>query len=357
MSLSSTSVSTETLKQFNNEFVKFLSMLKKLKDGNENGNGNGNGKLKKEVKTLYRHYDQMSEGGKRYQFIVKFYKTLKKYKKEINDEDSGLFSEEAQYYAGEQIYLYETYVDLKPVFKNHTINHEQRKMLWKYLKNLMIIAEYVYLDNVNKEKSREYIRKLVENLKQENEIKEEAEKLTDYENKEGLMAEMMKNLTDALGENNLFTELLREITEEVAEIGKDLNGTSAGEMISILFSTKNGDGDDGGEGKDKIRNIMKRLLKKMANLVKSKNLNTEQLQEQIKTIYEKLSSIPILGNIIRQISGGMEMDNSNFGEGLDLSQFTEHLGNLGINIENLDDFKENMDGIMKEIDIEDEKVI
>lgn len=250
----------------------------------------------------YKYYRNMVNQGQRVEFIVEFVQYLSKYNKEISLQDEGLFSEEDTYYPSKPIQLMKG-IDFKRIWRLETLTEGSKTSIWKYLQTLYLIGTYV-LKETNKyqefvKKQQSIVDGLVQNLKYEKQIKQEAEKLERKKAQEdtsgqGILGALggLGGLGDLFDENNIITQIAKEIVKDLNLMGGVGDPI---QTINMLFS------QDG----SKFKEILTRVGSKITSMAQEKGLTEEQLMEQAKQMSEKLmkmfKGIPGVEKITQEI--------------------------------------------------------
>ena len=270
---------------FNNYLVEFITKLRELIPSEE-----------RLFNKYYKYYRSFVDRGQRIEFIVEFVKYLATYNKEVSLKDEGLFSEEQVYYPSKPIQLLKG-IDFKRFWSQPQITTESKESIWKYLQTLYIIGTYV-LKETNRynevlKKQEEIINRLVESLKYEKQIKEEAEKQAKEEDKGA------SGIFDFFDENNIIMQIAKETIKE-----NNLSSELSNDPMQAIKLLLDNDGS-------KLQHIMSIVSTKLTTKLKEQGSNSDLLYDQAKQFGEKL-----IKNIsgIPGMSGFEKMYNTFLGE-------------------------------------------
>jgi len=263
--------------QFNNYLVEFIQKMKIISPAE-----------KKLFSKYYKYYRTFVDQKKRVEFIAEFVQYISKYNVEVSSCDEGIFSEEDGYYPNKPIQLMKG-IDFKRIWNQHELTEGSKESIWKYLQILYLIGTFVLKEN-NKynellKKQQSIVRDLLQNMKYEKKIKNDAEKLNQSEiEKESKSGFDMSALSELFDENNVITQIAQEIAKEInlsGEIGNDPM-----KIINMLFNQDSG----------QLQEIITKVSSKLTSVLKEKGLSEQELLEQAKTmnskVFSKLKGIP-----------------------------------------------------------------
>jgi len=337
--------------QFNNYLVTFIQQLREVVDSPS----------KRTLTKYYKYYRKFVDQDKRVDFIQEFVQYISKYNKEISTSDEGLFSEEPEYYPGKPIQLLKG-IDFKPIWKAESMTDKTKESIWKFLKTLYVIGTYVLKEAKRftelLKKQQEIIYNIMQSLKLEQKIKDDAERLNEEERQKAAESGFdFSNLTELFGENNLITEMAIEIAKELNLPNEKLNDPL--EAIRLLF------GHDG----SKLQEIIAKVGHKLHEKIQQGGISEEQLLNDAKKMNEKLvgkfKNIPGMPDIEKfsqkvaeQISKEIEDKRKNAPPGTDpntlmpsidelTASMNQNLSQMGL--DNLEQFQKNFSEIMAEI--------
>ena len=375
-------------KQFNNCLVEFIDKLRKilppdlkrpiikyynyyrtfLEDQNQNQNQNRNDD-KNKIKKINKSKTSKSEEFEktRIGFIREFIHYISRYNKEISICDEGLFSEEPEYYPGKPIQLFKG-IDFKLIWRAESVNDKTKESIWKYLQTLYVLATYVLKEtekfNGLLKEQQDIIYNIMQGLKMEQKIKDDAEKLNEEERKKAAESSFdFSNLQDLFGENNMITEMAMEIAKELNLPNEKLSDPL--EAIQLLF----------GQNGSKLQEIIAKVSHKLHEKMQNSGISEEQLLNDAKKMNEKLvgkfKNIPGMPDIeqfskkvAEQISKEIDNKKTNNPDGQPTDRPTDQLNNLPsindltaslsqnlsqLGFDNLDQFQKNFSNIMSEI--------
>jgi hypothetical protein len=266
--------------QFNNYLVEFIQKLKIIVPTE-----------KKLFGKYYKYYRTFVDQKKRVDFIAEFVQYISKYNVEVSSCDEGLFSEEEGYYPGKPIQLMKG-IDFKKLWK-HELSDGSKESIWKYLQTLYIIGTFVLkeTDKYNEllKKQQEIVYNLLQNMKYEKKIKDDAAQLNQTEEKNSQGSFDLSGLSELFDGDNIIFQIAMEIAKEInlpGEIGND--PISA---ISMLFS----------KDSSKLQEIIAKVGNKLTSVLKEKGLSEQDLLAQAKDmnakILSKLKGIPGMPDI------------------------------------------------------------
>jgi len=162
----------------------------------------------------------------------------------------------------------------------------------KNLKTLYLIGTYV-LKETNKYKlllkqQQDIIYNLLQNMKYEKQIIEDADKMNQNEPKEGGGLDF-SSLGDLFDENNIITQIALEIAKEINLSGGI--GSDPMQAIRMLM----------GQDSQKLQEIIGRVQQKLTTVLREKGVTESQLVQQAELmkdkVFSKLKGIPGLENI------------------------------------------------------------
>lgn len=283
------SVATPHQLQFNNCLVEFIKNLKEKVPADQ----------QRLLTKYYKYYRNFVDGNKRVEFIQEFVQYLTKYNKEISICDEGLFSEEDQYYPGKPIQLFKG-IDFKIVWKTSNLDDKTKAGIWKDLRTLYVMGTYVLKETQRfgdlLKKQQEIIQNIMQSLKMEQKIKDDAERLNEEERKKAAESGFdLSKLQEFFGENNVIMELAMEIGKELNLPNEKL--TNPMEAVQILFG-KNG---------SRLQEITSKVLSKLHDVMARKGITEESLMKDAKrmqeTLQKKFKGIPGMPNIEKFAKG------------------------------------------------------
>jgi len=269
--------------QFNNHLIEYIKEMRSLFPEN-----------KRLFSKYYKYYRGFVEQGKRIEFIGEFIQYISKYMIEISGKDEGLFSEDEGYYPSKPIQLMKG-IDFKSIW-SVDLSIEVKDSIWKYLQTLYLIGTHVLKET---DKYKELLKKqedimldLIQHIKYEKKIKEDAEKMNDSE-KEEKGGFDMSGLGDIFDENNIIIQIAKEIAKEIIPFG-DTDAEGMNDPMKMINMLLNNDST-------KLQDIIMKVSSKLTNIMKDKGLNEQQLLEQAKIMSEKImgtfKNIPGMPNL------------------------------------------------------------
>jgi hypothetical protein len=281
--------------QFNNYLVEFIQKLKVIFPSS-----------KRLFSKYYKYYRNFVDGNHRVEFIAEFVQYISKYNVEMSSCDEGLFSEEDGYYPNKPIQLMKG-IDFKLLWHDETLTEGSKEGIWKYLQTLYLIGTFVLkeTDRYNEllKKQQEIIYNLLQNMKYERKIKEDAEKLNETEDKEKQGSFDLSGMGELFDENNIIIQIATEIAKEINFSGE--LGDDPIRAISQVFDKDSG----------KLEEIITKISKKLTSVLKEKGLSEQDLLEQAKAmntkILGKLKGIPGMPDIeqlTQKIFGNLAQD-------------------------------------------------
>jgi hypothetical protein len=258
--------------QFNNYLVEFIQKMREIIPKDH--------AYQRQLSKYYKYYRNFVDQNKRVDFIQEFVQYLSKYNKEISISDECLFSEEPEYYPGKSIQILKG-LDFKVIFKLETLNEKTREGIWKYLQTLYVIGTYVLKESKRStdllKKQQTIIASIIESLKMEQKIKDDADRLEEEERRKAEESGFnFAGLQDIFGENNIITEMAMEIAKELNLPNEKL--TDPLEAIKLLF------GQDG----QRLQEIIAKVGHKLAEKIQRGGITEEQLVGEAKKMNEKL---------------------------------------------------------------------
>ena len=358
-------------KQFNNCLVEFIDKLRKILPSN----------LQRSIIKYYKYYrsfltnpktpvekkqSQSEEYPKtRIGFIKEFLHYISKYSKEISICDEGLFSEEPEYYPNKPIQIFKG-IDFKLIWRVESLTENTKISIWKYLQTLYLLSTYVLKEterfNDLLKKQQDIIYNIMQSLKLEQKIKQDAERLNEEERRKDEESSFnFNNLQDLFGENNMITEMAMEIAKELNLPNEQL--TDPIQAIKLIF------GQDG----DKLQEIITKVGKKLQEKIQNGGITEQQLITDAKKMNERLlgkfKNIPGMPDIEKfsqqvadQITKEMEANRNHSSDDngqpvmSTIDQLTaslsQNLQQMGIN--HIDEFQKNLSNLMAEINHREE---
>ena len=356
-------------KQFNNSLVEFIDKLRKILPID----------LRRLMVKYYKYYQSFIKGSKtsdgtnqsqskeypktRIGFIKEFLHYISQYSKEISTCDEGLFSEEPEYYPNQPIQIFKG-IDFKLIWRVESMTEKTKESIWKYLQTLYLLATFVMkedgrFNNLVKEQ-KEIIYNLIQSIKLEQKIKQDAEKLNDEERKTAEENTFnFNNLQEFFGENNLITEMAMEIATELNLTNEQL--TDPMQAIKLLL----------GQNGSQLKEIVDKITNKLQQKIQNGHINEQQLLNDAKKMNEKLigkfKNIPGMPDIEKfsqqvaeQITKEMENKNSQNVDGSYQVPSIEELTNsLSQNLqqmgfEHIHEFQDNLSDLMAEMKCHEE---
>lgn len=331
--------------QFNNQLVDFIDKIRKLLPND----------LKKTITKYYNYYKSYSNqnGKNRIDFIKEFLSYMSKYSAEISICDEGLFSEEMEYYPGKPIQIFKG-IDFKLIWKleNVTQNEKTKESIWKYLQTLYLLATYVLKEtekfNSLLQEQQDIIYNILQSLKLEQKIKQDAEKL-DTQEKNAQSSFDQNALKDLFGADNLITDMAIDIAKELNLSNEHLSDPM--EAIKLLF------GQDG----SKLQEIISKVGQKLQDKVQNSGISEEHLLNDAKKMNEalvnKFKNIPGMPDIekfTQQFAQQMSQNpshNPNEIPNLDqlTASLTQNLQQMGL--DHIDQFQNNLANLMDQINL------
>lgn len=341
--------------QFNNYLVDFIQKLQKILP-----------KEKKLLSKYYKYYRTFVDNGKRVDFIGEFIQYIAKYDKEVSTCDEGLFSEEEGYYPNKPIQLMKG-IDFKRIWRNENLTEGSKTNIWKYLQTLYLIGTFV-LKETNKYKKllkqqQEIIYNLMQSMKYEKQIKDDAEKQNQSETDNNSSGFDLNGLGELFNEDNIITQIAMEIAKEINLSGN--LGSDPIQAMRMLF----------GQDSSKLQEVIGKVQQKLTTVLRDKGVTENDLikqAEQMKDkVFSKLKGIPGMANIEKlsqQLADNLEKTKTNTStqdpgqkeqfekEQLancqsTIRELTENLKKnmteMGIN--NLGDFQKNLESVMSQV--------
>ena len=222
-----TSMVNEHCIQFNNYLVELIKKLQLICP-----------EQKKAFAKYYKYYRSYVDQEKRAEFISEFITYLSKYNKEIETCDEGLFSEEEGYYPKQPIQLLKA-IDFKPIWTTSEMTETSKTNLWKYFQTLYLVGTYALKEEEHYQellqKQSKIIETLIQNFKNDEQIKKDAEKMDQAE------AKAETNTAGAMGlgqlgaifeGNNIITQIAKDVATEMTVDG---TGQDPAQLIKLLF--------------------------------------------------------------------------------------------------------------------------
>ena len=280
---------------FNNHLVDFIqSMREVLPD-----------KYSRLFAKYYKYYRTFcpdvdkNVSDRRLEFLHEFVDTMSKYIKEISICDEGLFSDDAEYYPNKPIYILKN-INFKEMWQDDTVNFSgtTKENIWKFLKSLYIMADHTikinneYSDALDKH--RKIIADMIQALKQEKKIKNDAVRQLKLEQLEEEKDKIdFASIFEVFGEDNLITSIIIEIIKEL--------GASSGLLSNPIETLTSLMGAD----QSKLSDIMTKIGNKIQEKMKLRGVTEDQLFEDAKKLQDRLMTK--FKNIPQMNSGnGME---------------------------------------------------
>lgn len=327
--------------QFNNCLVEFISKLRIILGHCEAVD------LKKLVTKYYKYYRHEVKENRRIEFIEEFCGFLSKYQEEVSTCDENLFSEEEQYYPGQPIELFKG-IDFKLLWKVEGLNDNSKQSIWKYLHTLYVIGNHVLKENNRqqnlRQKQKALLKNMMQSLKMEKEIAEEADRLNEEERQRDLEGQFSLDSLQELFGDNIVADIAIDVVKELKSSIVDQEFDSPMMAIKSLMSNK------GGKWKQIMNNVGLKLKAKM----KEKNIDEKKLYEEAMKMNDKLKkkfkNIPgmpdfqklcenLVDSMANGVTEGSEMNQPN------LEEITAQLGKtfseMGLDSSELDEFSKN----------------
>ena len=258
--------------QFNNYLVEFIQ---KVRDTLPEDHSH-----KRLLAKYYKYYRKFVDQNKRVDFIQEFVQYISKYNTEISKSDEGLFSEDPEYYPKKPIQLLKG-IDFKPLWLSEELTDKTKESIWKYLQTLYVLGTFVLKESQRMtdllRKQQDIIQNIVQSLKLEQKIKDDAEKEEEEERQKAAESGFdFSSLQELFGEGNIITEMAVEIAKELNLPNEKLSDPI--EAIRLLF------GQDG----QRLQEIITKVGQKLHDKLQKGGFTEEQLLNEAKKMNEKL---------------------------------------------------------------------
>ena len=247
--------------KFNNVLVDLLTILKKR-----------NKQHKQDIMNYYNYFISNLDTNF-INFIIEFNSLMNKHNKEIVIEDDILFSDD---YMSTPVYLLKG-INFKLLWKNFK-DVEEKQLAWKKIKILYSTSIYI-VTSTNEykdlyEKQKEIMKNLVDSMTFKHNKNREME---DEINENHIKYE---EIIEKFG-NNIFTDIIIEIIKELG-----LNNEEKGNenLIKIINSFVK-------QNPNELKPLIDRIADKISELLKLKNMTTDDFIKEIEKIKDKMGDI------------------------------------------------------------------